>query len=54
MHLSLRYRKVPENACPFCVSDLQKRYKLKLTGELLEDRPGEVSFLGRGGGERRP
>ena len=26
---------------------LQKRYKLKLTGELLEDSPGEVSFLGR-------
>ena len=38
--------------------DLQKRYKLKLTGELLEDSPGEVSFLGRRifrrrGGERR-
>ena len=26
---------------------LQKRYKLKLTGELLKDSPGEVSFLGR-------
>ena len=26
---------------------LQKRYKLKLTGELLEDSPGEVSFFGR-------
>ena len=38
--------------------DLQKRYKLKLTGELLEDSPGEVSFLGRRifrrrGGDRR-
>ena len=38
--------------------DLQKRYKLKLTGELLEDIPGEVSFLGRRifrrrGGDRR-
>ena len=27
--------------------DLKKRYKLKLTGELLEGKPGEVSFLGR-------
>ena len=38
--------------------DLQKRYKLKLTGELLGDSPGEVSFLGRRifrrrGGDRR-
>ena len=38
--------------------DIQKRYKLKLTGELLEDSPREVSFLGRRifrrrGGERR-
>ncbi|CAE7695720.1 unnamed protein product [Symbiodinium pilosum] len=27
--------------------DLQKRYKLKKTGELFEKQPGEVSFLGR-------
>ncbi|CAE7831622.1 unnamed protein product [Symbiodinium sp. CCMP2592] len=27
--------------------ELRKRYKLKLTGELIQDCPGEVSFLGR-------
>ncbi|CAE6947367.1 unnamed protein product [Symbiodinium sp. CCMP2592] len=27
--------------------ELRKKYKLKLTGELLQDCPGEVSFLGR-------
>ena len=27
--------------------ELRQRYKLKLTGELLQDCPGEVSFLGR-------
>ncbi|CAE7038329.1 unnamed protein product, partial [Symbiodinium sp. CCMP2592] len=27
--------------------ELRKRYKMKLTGELIQDCPGEVSFLGR-------
>ncbi|CAE7230864.1 unnamed protein product [Symbiodinium sp. CCMP2592] len=27
--------------------ELRKRYKLKITGELIQDCPGEVSFLGR-------
>ena len=34
--------------------DLKKRYKLKLTGELLEGKPGEVSFLGRRIFRRKP